>query len=53
MPIRLMQIIIPENISQNEISSLLEDKKVISGWTSDYPDSKKIFNLKIELLAVF
>ncbi len=40
MPIRLMQITLPENISKNEIPSLLEEKKVISGWTSDYPDNK-------------
>lgn len=47
MPIRLMQIILPENISKNEISSLLEEKKVISGWTSDYPDRKIILHLLI------
>ncbi len=28
MPIRLMQIILPENISKNEIPSLLEEKKL-------------------------
>lgn len=47
MPIRLMQIILPENISKNEIPHLLDDKEVFSGWTSDYPDSKTVLHLLI------
>ena len=47
MPIRLMQIILPEKISKDEIPSLIEDKEVVSGWTSDYSDSKTVLNLLI------
>ncbi len=47
MPIRLMQIILPENIRQNDIPSLTEEKEVLSGWASNYPDSKTVLHLLI------
>jgi uncharacterized hydrophobic protein (TIGR00341 family) len=40
-----MQIILPDTILQDEIPSLLEKKKIIRGWSSDYPDHKKVLHL--------
>ncbi|PIE75161.1 MAG: TIGR00341 family protein [Deltaproteobacteria bacterium] len=45
MPTRLMQIILPENISNEDIPPLLSEENIITGWSSDYPDGKKVLHL--------
>lgn len=47
MPLRLMQIILPATVSKNELPALLEEKEVVTGWTSDYPDSKTVLHLLV------